>query len=308
MSIPKIIWVFWSQGFENAPPLAHICLKTWETQNPGWDIRVVSESNIRTYLDPAFCDEVFRAGLPHVKVSDVFRFALIARYGGVYVDADCFCTKPLNDWIDTAAASGFFAFRFLESDLWLADPSVSKWQRYTAKTKDRILASWLIAGKAGNSITTRIWRSHFDLLAQSQNSKGWLGRTFSRKIYRSLKRNAFTAAQMGNPALIARVGSYPYYLVHYHFAHLVLTDPAFRAAWHQVEKRSADDALAFSQTLGLPIDDVFKDAMAGTASPVYKFHFRTTAPLQDGAVTRYDWLLAEYGGGTGAAARAGGQG
>lgn len=245
---------------------------------------------MRDYLDTNFCDEVIAADLPFKKISNVIRLSLIAKHGGVYADADCFCTRPLDTWIHEAAKSGFFAFRFIESDRWLNDRSVSGWRRLVTKTKDRALASWFMAGTPENEITGRILIPHFRLLACATKSKKWYGRSVSQRIYKMLRRNSYLASLTGNPTFIDRVGSYPFYIIHYHFAHLVMTDPVFGEVWAQVEKRSADDAITYSQTLGLPVDQGFKNDMRGGGSPVYKFHFKKTAPLQQETYTRYEWL------------------
>jgi len=36
--IPKIVWLFWDSGFQNAPELVQHCLKSWQNKNPGWNI------------------------------------------------------------------------------------------------------------------------------------------------------------------------------------------------------------------------------------------------------------------------------
>ena len=43
--------------------------------------------------------------------SDVVRAHILATQGGVWADASVFCVTPLDDWVQEAAGSGFFAFR-----------------------------------------------------------------------------------------------------------------------------------------------------------------------------------------------------
>ena len=94
----------------------------------------------------------------------------------------------------------------------------------------------------------------------------------------------------GNPEFIRKIGRYPFYVFHYHFAYLLRTDPAFRDSWVAVKPSEVKDALAFSKTLGLPVDQRFKDAMKQTIPPVYKFHSRRIVALQEGQQTRWEWL------------------
>ncbi len=294
MSIPKIVWMFWLQGFDAAPPLAHTCIQSWERNNPDWSIRLVSESNVRDYLDPAFCDDLFSTDLPFRKIANIVRLALIARHGGVWADADCFCTCPLDDWIHEAAGSGFFAFRFLESDYWLFAENVPLYQRWMSRNTDRVMANWFLAGSPNNYITTSFCTEHFELLKLAEKATKPSLRSLRKKFIKVMRRNAYIGSLMGSMKFVSRVGQYPNFIFHYHFARKVQTDTVFREKWTAVQARSARDALAYSKTLGLPVDEVFKKAVSDTNTPVYKFHSRHSAPLQEGVQTRFEWLQSSF--------------
>jgi len=295
MTVPRNVWMLWLQGFDAAPPLVQTCVRSWKRNNPGWSVRLLTETNVRDHLEAGFCDELFAAGLPFPKIANIIRLALIARHGGVYADADCFCTQPLDGWIDEAAGSGFFAFRFEETDRWLLDDTVPFHRRLLSRTADRVVASWFLAGMPDNHIATDFSHRHFVLLktalASRKPSLGFL----RNPIIGLLKRNAYLSSLMGSPEFVTRLGRYPYFIFHFHFANLLRTDPAFRKAWASVEPRSASAALKFSKKLGLPVDQTFKDEVSGGGSPVYKFHWRRTKPLQSGARTRYEWLREHFG-------------
>ncbi|KQY79235.1 mannosyltransferase [Ensifer sp. Root142] len=70
--------------------------------------------------------------------ADLIRIALLRDYGGVWVDATTFCTKPLDEWLPPLMESGFFAFpdnypgRTMGISFLAAEPQnylVSKWLR-----------------------------------------------------------------------------------------------------------------------------------------------------------------------------------
>jgi hypothetical protein len=288
--------MLWLQGYDAAPPLVKTCVESWERNNPDWSVRLLTESSVKEYLDPEFCKDLFSAGLPFSKIANIIRLELVARHGGVWADADCFCTEPLDGWIHEAAESGFFAFRFDETERWLFDASVPAWKRLFARTGDRVMANWFVAGKPDNLIATSFSRRHFVLLkAALKHRKESVG-FIRNSIIGLARRNVYLSSQMGTVGFVTRLGRYPYFIFHYHFANLLRTDPDFRQAWEKVEMRSAPAALKFSKKLGLPVDQAFQNEVKGGFSPVYKFHWRRTTPLQTGAQTRFEWLQAHYDG------------
>ena len=48
--IPKTIWMFWSQGYENAPNIIKKCRESWEKYNPDWTINVLDMENLTIFL------------------------------------------------------------------------------------------------------------------------------------------------------------------------------------------------------------------------------------------------------------------
>ena len=289
--VPRDVWMLWLQGFEQAHPLVQICIQSWRQRNPGWTVHLLNKDTLPDYLDEELCRELFRSKLPPSKIANIARLALIGRFGGVWADADVYCARPLDDWIDDATSSGFFAFRFLEADVWLGDPNIPTFKRLLVRTDDRVIANWFLAGHAGNLMASEFAVRHLDFLklaiASRKQSVGFLRNT----IISLLRRNAYLASMMGSHGFVTRVGRYPYFIFHYHFANLLRNDFEFQRAWARVKPMSAPAALVFSKFLGLPCDEEFQAAIRGKGnSPVYKFHWRRTNPLQRDTLTRFDWL------------------
>lgn len=44
--LPKTIWIFWLQGWDNAPELVKLVRQTWQHHNPSWTIISLEESNL----------------------------------------------------------------------------------------------------------------------------------------------------------------------------------------------------------------------------------------------------------------------
>src|SRR5262245_44082221 len=108
--IPKRIWFLWLQGIAQAPPLVRACLESWRRWNPDWQIEVLDQSNLDTFL-PASAQLGGRSErIQAAALSDLIRVNILNRHGGVWTDATCLCRKPLDVWLPQLAQAGFFAF------------------------------------------------------------------------------------------------------------------------------------------------------------------------------------------------------
>ncbi len=128
----KIIWTLWLQGETAAPPIVRHCLESWRTLNPEWDVRCLDADTIRQYVD---IPDAFNPDLKDITAtsfSDMVRLLLLYEYGGVWVDATCFCNKPLDEFLADKMDTGFFAF--------------------SKPAPDRPLASWFLAAQPHNII------------------------------------------------------------------------------------------------------------------------------------------------------------
>jgi hypothetical protein len=97
----KNIWIFWTGGFEKLHPYTKRNVRTWHRRfsKQGWVVRVLdtvpgSSLNVGQYLDtsdPTTFPKAFRDGTiggtyGAQHTSDLVRFPLLVKYGGVYAD------------------------------------------------------------------------------------------------------------------------------------------------------------------------------------------------------------------------------
>ena len=208
-TIPKIIWMLWLQGWDEAPDIVKACRKTWEVHNPDWTIHALNAAELQKYLDTpslapprssaritaaeSLSDRIrltllgwwkrIRSAASPETLSDLIRITLLERYGGVWVDSTVYCLKPLDAWLPEMFGSGFFAF---------AKPG-----------PDRMLSSWFLAASKGNYLVHE-WRR--------RAVEYWSHRT---------KRHH-------------------YFWFHHLFAEAYNSDPHFRVAWDSTPEVSAD--------------------------------------------------------------------
>lgn len=141
--IPRILWMFWAQGWDEAPAIVRACARTWRRLNPGWDIRLLNRASLPAHLtahQPV--EDLLQRGVPIVSTSNVLRASLLSEHGGVWADATVYCLRPLDEWIDRAAREGFFAF---------ARPG-----------PERMLSSWFLASRPGGLIINRWLEASYD--------------------------------------------------------------------------------------------------------------------------------------------------
>lgn len=86
--IPKIVHTAWFGG--NIPQDKLNVVMTWKKHHPDHEIRIWSDESARA----EFGDEPFRYCRNPAQKADVFRYLLLNRIGGIWVDTDMECLKP----------------------------------------------------------------------------------------------------------------------------------------------------------------------------------------------------------------------
>ena len=259
---PKTIWFLWVQGFSNAPLVVRKCYESWLRHNPGWEIILLDENNIHDYFP------VKTANFTPVVLSEVLRVNLLAKYGGIWVDATCFCLRPLNDWIFDVLGNGFFVF--------------------DRPGNDRMISSWFMA--AGNDsyilleyqkAVNHFWEVNPQLKLIDSTKWAWLSKYLQR----------FDTPVWFSSVITKVLKVHPYFWFHYLFRQLYLADDKFKNTWDSIPKISADVPHA-PQIKGLlnPLDAQMKADIDNRISPVYKLTWKYDQAA-DISGTIFDYIL-----------------
>ncbi len=110
----KIIWQYWGQGVEDMsalPEVVQACFKSVDRYKGDYQVIRLSDETIKDYLD--FPDFVYdklanNPAFTRTFFSDLLRLALLATYGGVWLDATILLTAPLPK---AYTSLDFFAFQ-----------------------------------------------------------------------------------------------------------------------------------------------------------------------------------------------------
>ena len=102
----RTIWTIWWQGEENAPPLVKACIASMRRKANGAQVVVVTRDNYRDYVDiPDYIfDKKDKDYICFAVLSDIIRFHLLEKYGGLWLDSTIFVSKPIPP--------GYFQYTF----------------------------------------------------------------------------------------------------------------------------------------------------------------------------------------------------
>ncbi len=150
----KKVWICWLQGIENAPYIVQKCVESIKKYTSDFEVVLLDRDNIKNYvLLPSYIEEKYSKGIiPHAHFTDYVRMLLLAKYGGIWVDATFFLTDKLPDYIT-------------ESELFLFN------KEYMTKVS---AANSLVASKAQNPIVLQMcdllseyWKKENKLISYS---------------------------------------------------------------------------------------------------------------------------------------------
>ena len=252
----RTIWILWTQGFENAPEVVKLCLKSWKTFNPNWTIRALDDQALKALIDLPLLSAENREDITPQVSSDLARVSLLRRFGGVWTDATVFCCEPLDSWLEPYANEGFFAFR---------NPG-----------PDRLMANWFIAANPENEILSGLHRDYVALWEHNRFLRPRHPVTrFSRRAFSRLfsTNPANTKYWFGFPRKTLKI--FPYYIFHYTFNKLVLSDPALTRIWNKslpfeaTQPRRLTKLASFRDGITTALDMIEHGA-----SPLYKLNWR----------------------------------
>ena len=260
-SVPKTIWILWFQGIDKAPYVVRKCYESWVKRNPGWRVIFLDERLLANVGSVDYTAGKV-GGLSRQHASDMLRLDLLAHHGGVWVDATCFCVRPLDEWLFSKMESGFFAF---DRPGW-----------------DRVMSSWFLAAEPGNRLISQMFtfmRSYWDSSPVRRDDRDQVVRILTRLLQVSPQTRSWWFSYL----LRERMGATPYFALHYGFEKLIREDPECGQIWSRTPKISAyGPHRLFAVGLLSRATDSVRAEIDRREVPIYK----TTWRLKDSAVPR----------------------
>ncbi len=173
--IPKQLHIIWV-GDESKRP--DECIETWGRLNPSYQLRVWGNADLQR--EPWVMSERMQGWATRELngLADVMRWEILLRHGGVALDADSICVRPLEDWLLEADAFAAWEQELIRPGLIAcgalgcsaANPFIARIMRDIVSDPDpygerawkkvgpsRITETWQATGYAGLTI----YPSHF---------------------------------------------------------------------------------------------------------------------------------------------------
>jgi hypothetical protein len=137
---PKILWTYWQE--EPLPAIVQACVRSWTTHHPELQVRVVTRAGLTNVLPELGALHVSFPWIDSAaRESDLVRLHLLARYGGVWLDASILLAQPLTFHLGVMTRQGpeFSGFYL---------------QGFTTNPDSPVLESWALASRPGAPFVT----------------------------------------------------------------------------------------------------------------------------------------------------------
>lgn len=154
--IPKIIHQIWIGG--KVPEKFKPLMQTWKDKHPDWEYKLWTDDEVAqfTFENP----KAFQTAKNMGSKADILRYEILYQYGGVYIDCDFECIKPLDPLV---YAHEFFAgiagFDYLGNAVIGAKPQLPLFKKLSSImnswTPDQLEQPWLNTGPL--VFTRQVW-------------------------------------------------------------------------------------------------------------------------------------------------------
>jgi hypothetical protein len=204
-------WMYWEQGFDNAPRLVNFCRESWAACSD--NLIALDKSVLGTYLPESDIAPLFQDHILIQMRSDLIRLKLLLKYGGIWVDATLLCVRDYHYWL----TEGMAPFPVLYPNT------------------DRLISNWLVYSKANDPILKmlhdHLWQVYvIDKFKRWEDTDGAVVKVARRLTKSVLKKiRSITGKEywklisiLSTPTMIRLLRGYPYLLFHFAYAHIVL--------------------------------------------------------------------------------------
>ena len=162
-AVPPRLFAYWSSP--EIPEFAAACFAAMRQTNPAWNFTILSSDNFDALgLAPPPQPPVGTVDTSHEQhMADWYRVEVIAKYGGVYMDATNVNFLPLENWVNVSspAVQGF------------GRPANTVQLGADGALREE-MENWAFAAPLGSAFVAR-WRHHF-AEALSEGTDAWAAR------------------------------------------------------------------------------------------------------------------------------------
>lgn len=104
--IPKIIHACWL-GSAPMPQIYKDYVEGWKKLNPDFEVHVWTDEDFSQYYDDSLFVKDCIKNKKYGFLADFFRFTVLYKFGGFYIDTDVEMFKPINEFVDNKIVMGY---------------------------------------------------------------------------------------------------------------------------------------------------------------------------------------------------------
>lgn len=152
----KVVWQTYRRR-EDIPFSIRIARRRMMDANPSWTFVVMDDRDVDTFLSAAYprAASLVRSVRPHYGAvkADVWRYAILHAFGGVYLDMDSYINTPLDTWVDPARHSFSYAPHPLTDrmPLWTS-MNVTPMVPPSVAIKPQLVVQWAMVAPRGSPV------------------------------------------------------------------------------------------------------------------------------------------------------------
>ena len=216
----KIIWMYWHQGFDNAPTVIGPCVLQWRNLHPDWKIHLLDQNNVQEFTEPLAIKQKILDKMTLAHRSDLIRTQLLIKHGGVWADPTCFPLMKLDNWLPQNMQAGFFFFY--------------------RPGRSRIISNWFIASEKDNVVLRSLYN---ELITYWNNhnfkNSGRADTALEKRFNQIINRNLILPKLWFTFFFTKILRTYPYMVYHFMLYHLISKDKEIKAQFEKMPKQSA---------------------------------------------------------------------
>eukprot|EP01025_Chloroclados_australasicus_P042507 TRINITY_DN45202_c0_g1_i3.p1 TRINITY_DN45202_c0_g1~~TRINITY_DN45202_c0_g1_i3.p1 ORF type:complete len:377 (+),score=13.81 TRINITY_DN45202_c0_g1_i3:37-1131(+) len=177
----KYVWSYWEQGEINMCNFMSLNIQTWKAQlQDGWEINVLNYNpqSPRFFLKYLSLKDLPRSfqKLNPTERSDCLRLALLAKYGGVWMDPSIVLLRPINQFVQYENSQPVHMFEF-----YMSYYGVKKFDK-----KD-FYENWFIAANKESPLLQK-WNEYYQ---QFQNTRKIGQKSWQHEMFKHLDLSNF---------------------------------------------------------------------------------------------------------------------
>ena len=147
------VWTMWLQGESNTPEIVRVCLNSTRNHCGLHPFRLITRDNLGEYISlPGYVfDKLNDGSMKTAHFSDIVRMSLLAKYGGLWLDATIFTSSNISENI---FAHDYYTIRH-KTNIHDRNVALQRWTTYLqAAHKNNVLCSFV------QDIMLEYWRTH----------------------------------------------------------------------------------------------------------------------------------------------------